>query len=116
MEVDPPHNMPFRVLLTPLFSPRRMATLEGGVTETVKELLEELRPKGECEFQSAFGVKLPTTVFLRLVGLPLEDAPMLLGWEHELMHGETMSQRIAGARSIKEYLQDHINDRERNRR
>jgi len=114
MEYDPPHHQPFRVLLQPLFTPKRMATLEDGVSETVRELLARLRPQGRCEFQSTFGVPLPTTVFLRLVGLPLEDAPTLLVWERQLMHGETLDERIAGARSIKEYLLGHIGERERN--
>jgi cytochrome P450 len=116
MEYDPPQHRPFRMLLQPLFSPGRMAAMETGIHETVTTILDDLRPRGGCEFQSAFGMKLPTTVFLRLVGLPLDDAPMLLKWEGQLMHGKTMEERIAGARSIKDYLQGHIKDREANRR
>lgn len=116
MEYDPPHNQAFRLLLNPLFAPRRIAEMEAGVTATVRTLLDGLRPKGGCEFQSEFGVRLPTTIFLQLVGLPLEDAPMLLGWERQLMHGKTVVEQGAGAKAIKEYLLEHIRDRERNKK
>lgn len=112
MEYDPPQHRPFRFLLQPLFSPTRMAALEAGIAETVVGVLDELRPLGRCEFQSAFGMKLPATVFLRLVGLPLEDAPTLLIWESRLMHGKTLDERIAGARSIKDYILGQIKARE----
>jgi len=114
MEYDPPQHRPFRMLLTPLFAPARMAMLEAGVAETVRGILDELRPRRACEFQSAFGMRLPATVFLRLMGLPLEDASTLLQWEYQLLHGGSLEDRIDGARSIKDYLLQHIKDRERN--
>jgi cytochrome P450 len=116
MEYDAPQHRPFRALINPLFTPKRMAMLEEGIAETVTGILDEIRPQGQCEFQSTFGLQLPTTVFLRLIGLPLEDAPTLLEWESKLMHGASLDIRIEGARAIKEYLQGHIAAREAERR
>lgn len=112
MEYDPPRHRPFRALLQPLFTPSRMAELEGGIAATVAEILDGMRSRGACEFQSEFAVRLPTTVFLRLIGLPLEDASTLLRWEAQLMHGETMEARIEGACAIRDYLRGHIAERE----
>ncbi|HTU13101.1 MAG TPA: cytochrome P450 [Allosphingosinicella sp.] len=112
LEVDPPIHRPFRTLMNKVFAPRVMNALEEGIAETVAEIVSEVRPKGRCEFQSTMGRPLPTNVFLRLLGLPLEDADMLLGWERGLMHGETMQIRIDAARNIKNYLLAAIADRE----
>jgi cytochrome P450 len=112
LEVDPPLHRPYRLLLNKVFAPSRMSALEDGITETVRNLLDKIRPLGKCEFQQSFGLPLPTTMFLRLMDLPLEDAPTLLAWENELLHGMDMAARASAARSIKDYLVGYIEKRE----
>lgn len=116
IEIDPPLHRPFRAFMNKVFAPRVMNTLEEGIAETVREIIAEVRPKGECEFQSTMGRPLPTTVFLRMLGLPLSDAGTLLEWENGLMHGANLEIRADAARSIKNYLLDAIADREANPR
>jgi cytochrome P450 len=112
LEVDPPIHRPFRQLMNKVFAPRVMNELEDQIRETVRAIILATVPKGGCEFQETLGRPLPTTVFLRMLGLPLEDAPDILAWERGLMHGETLDIRIAAARSIKSYLVRAIADRE----
>jgi cytochrome P450 len=116
LEVDPPLHRPYRMLMNKVFAPSRMMQLEDGIAETVRELVDAVRPQGGCEFQTAFGMPLPTTVFLRLMGLPLDDAQTLLKWENLLLHGADMAERVEAATSIRNYLVGHIEDRTANPR
>lgn len=115
-DVDAPLHRPFRMFLNKVFSPKQMSLMEDGITETVRSLVADLKTRNGCEFQQAMGRPLPTTVFLRMMGLPLEDADNFLEWEHLLMHGVDLNDRARGVRSIKDYLIAMIEDREKNPR
>lgn len=110
-DVDAPQHRPFRMFLNKVFSPKHLNTMDDGIRESVRSLIDAIEPKGQCEFQASFGRPLPTTVFLRMMGLPLEDADKLLGWEHLLMHGVDLDDRARGVRAIKTYLEGVIEDR-----
>jgi cytochrome P450 len=111
LEVDPPVHRPYRMFLNKLFSPSRMSVLEQGIGETVTSLTAAIRPAGRCDFQEGIGRPVPTVVFLRLMGLPLEDAALFLAWEQDLLHGRTLEARADAARSIKDYLVDTLKAR-----
>jgi len=104
LELDPPEHMKYRIPLNSLFSPARVNQLEAGVRQEAVELVEKVRAAGECDFMEAFGRPFPVGVFMRLMGLPAEDMPLLLSWEEGLLRGETMADRASAARSIKDYL------------
>ncbi|MFI5887115.1 cytochrome P450 [Streptomyces sp. NPDC051554] len=84
--LDPPDHTAWRRLLGPYFSPGRVATMEEGVRRRCVELVEGLRDRGECDFVSDFAQQYPTTIFLQLFGLPLEDLDTFLVWENMIMH------------------------------
>ncbi len=78
LQIDPPDHVKFRRLLDPLFAPREIEKLEGAVRGLVTELIDAFADTGRCEFNSAVAIPLPCTVFLRLMGLPLEDLDLFL--------------------------------------
>jgi len=104
LEVDPPVHRRYRMFLNKVFSPSRMTMLEEGIAEFVADLLANVKSLGKCDFQEKVALPVPTTVFLRLLGLPLGDAPLFLQWEKQLLHGTNMEDRAAAARAIKDYL------------
>jgi cytochrome P450 len=108
---DPPEHTKYRVIVNPIFSPTRMAALEGGVRETCIELVEGLREKGECEFIEAFGRSFPVTIFLRLMGLPLEKTADFVAWEEGLLHAKTPEQALEAARATRDYMVEVMHDR-----
>jgi cytochrome P450 len=111
LEVDPPVHRLYRTFLNKVFSPLQMSRLEQGIGSTVDDIVTAVLPAGSCEFQHAVARRVPTTVFLRLMGLPLEHSDRLLEWETALLHGATLQQRVAGARAIKNYLIDTLQER-----
>jgi cytochrome P450 len=110
LEADPPVHAGWRMLLNPIFAPARMKAMEDQITELANDLLDEIAPKGAAEFTSEFGIVFPVRIFLRLFGLPLEDATGFLEWERMLVHG-TMDERRAGAKAIVAYLRQVLAER-----
>ena len=78
LQVNPPEHVKYRRLLDPLFAPKQVALLEADVRKLSNQLIDDFVDTGECEFNSAFAIPLPCTVFLRLLGLPLEDLDLFL--------------------------------------
>ena len=74
LQLDPPEHQRFRKLLDPLFSPRRVATLEPRIRQLAGELVDAVADEGRCNFNEAFAEPYPSTVFLELLGLPTSRA------------------------------------------
>jgi cytochrome P450 len=112
VEVDPPLHKSYRQILSKLFAPSRMKELEEGIANSARALTDAVLPERKCDFQKSIATPLPTSVFLDLLGLPLEDATLFLEWEAALLHGIDLKDRAVGARGIRDYLVDAIKSRE----
>jgi cytochrome P450 len=101
LQIDPPDHVKFRRLLDPLFAPREVGKLEGAVRDLVNDLIDGFADAGRCEFNADVAVPLPCTVFLRLMGLPLEDLDLFLGFKDGIIrpHAKTAEQRNTMARA-----------------
>ncbi|GAA4711025.1 cytochrome P450 [Pseudonocardia yuanmonensis] len=98
IELDPPEHTSYRQALQPLFNPTRMRALEPRIRALVVELIEKFQGAGKVEFVEQFAHELPTTVFLALMGWPLEDAPMFTETTEIAMNGkpgDTPEQAVA---------------------
>src|SRR5688572_3172785 len=74
LQIDPPEHKNYRKLLDPLFAPKRIALLEDRTRALVRDLIETVAADGHCNFHLSIAEPLPTTVFLQLLGLPLDRA------------------------------------------
>jgi len=84
--LDPPEHTVWRQLLAPHFAPRAMERLEDRVRERCVELVEEIAGTGHCDFLRDFAWRYPTTIFMELMGLPLDGLDQFLAWEHQILH------------------------------
>ena len=87
LQIDPPEHKKYRKLLDPYLEPRKMARLETEVVDLVNQLIDRFEATGSCEFLEEFAVPLPCTVFLRLLGLPLEDLDLFLRIKEGIIRG-----------------------------
>jgi cytochrome P450 len=115
-ELDPPEHTKYRQLLNPLLSPTRVAGLEQDIRELCTTLIDGFAPDGACDLVVDFARRFPTTIFMRLMGLPVEQADTFLEWVHRLMHLTQVddpdgSIRADAAATIYAYLLELINDR-----
>jgi len=92
LSVDPPKHVKYRRILDPLFAPKHMALLDGEVAELVNQIMDGFTGTGTCDFHEEFAVPLPCTVFLRLMGLPLEDLDQFLEMKDGIIRPPGLTQ------------------------
>lgn len=117
LQIDPPEHAKYRRILDPLFTPREMARREPRVTELVNQMIDTFADRGECDFHAEFAVPLPCTVFLQLLGLPLEDLDKFLEWKDGVIRPEGAKNyeqhgtaAASAAEQIYEYFERAIDD------
>jgi cytochrome P450 len=108
LEVDPPEHDKWRLLMNPVFSPRRMKAVEEDIKTTARRLVDAALAKGETEFVADFSREFPVTIFLSLMGLPLDHAPRFVEWANGMLHETSLETRMRSAGLIRDYLVDII--------
>ena len=114
LQVDPPDHAKYRRLLDPEFSPKRMRELEPDVRVLVNQIIDGFVDRGECEFHEEFATPLPSTIFLRLMGLPQSDLATFLQWRDDTIRpatndlDEAARIREAVAHKITAYFEEQL--------
>ncbi|HEY6624621.1 MAG TPA: cytochrome P450 [Acidimicrobiales bacterium] len=84
--LDPPEHTVWRQLLAPHFAPKVMEQMEHRVRSRCVEIIESFAGNGHCNFLTEFAWRYPTTIFMELMGLPLDGLDQFLAWEHDILH------------------------------
>jgi cytochrome P450 len=85
LQVDPPDHVRYRRMLDPLFTPPKMAKLEGEVSALVNQCIDKFIERGSCDLASEFALPIPSGTFLHLLGLPLEGLDEFIAVKDELI-------------------------------
>jgi cytochrome P450 len=107
--VNPPDHVKYRQVLNPWFSPAAVNRITPLATRICVEDLRSFAGRGSCDFIADFALKYPTEVFLTILGLPVEDAPLFLPWVEtffEGLYGEDKSHIPEVATAIRGYFAD----------
>jgi len=72
LNYDPPENMPYRKVLMPFFSPKAVKAMDEQIEFHANRIVDAVKDKGRCEFVRDVAAPFPVTVFMILMGLPLE--------------------------------------------
>jgi cytochrome P450 len=88
MQLDPPEHTTWRRLLTGYFTPRRTRELRERIELRAGELLDELVPRGGCEYVHDFAYRFPTVIFLEIIGLPEAELDTFIGWVNGALHAD----------------------------
>lgn len=83
--LDPPQHRPLRKLLNNVLNPSSVNRMENHIRATAVNLIEEIRPRGECEFLADFAENLPIRIFMDMCNLPMEDVPKLKFWMDQVV-------------------------------
>jgi cytochrome P450 len=100
-----------------LFTPRRIAELEASTQELIDRLLDEMAASGEVADLDGFAARLPALVIGNLLGIPPEDAPLLIDWGAKIManlfggQGPTvLEEGYGGHKAFGEYIDGVMED------
>lgn len=85
--LDPPEHTKWRHLLGLYFSPGRVKALEDEQRRFATDLIEKFRAEGRCDFYADFAEVFPTTIFLQILGLPIDKLADFMVWEDKILHG-----------------------------
>ena len=113
-QIDPPEHLKYRQLLNPWFSPGAVTRAEPMARAVCRRLIDDLVPRGRCDFMSEFALRYPTEVFLGILGLPGSDADRFVPWVEAFFAGlngdperlQPMAEALEGIRGYWEAALD----------
>ena len=94
LSLDGPEHTKYRRLLDPVFTARRIAPLADSVRMLANELIDRFVDRGTADVYREWCEPLPGTVFIRILGLPLDDLPNFLRFKNMVLGNEFASLAI----------------------
>ncbi|MFE5699511.1 cytochrome P450 [Rhodococcus koreensis] len=110
-ELDGDDHKRYRRLLTPFFSPSAIRPMADSIRARTHELISQFADRDEVEFVDAVARPLPSTVFLDLFGLPLEQADVFTDWTYQLLHSGSHEKSAEAGQNVVTYLIELIAQR-----
>ena len=111
LEFDPPEHFGYRAVISPGFSPKAVASLEPKIRGAIRNVIDGLEPRGECEFVADVSHVIPITVFLDMMGLDQQDAEMLLSLSQLNILATELEVGQRTRRDMADYLWHSVLDR-----
>jgi cytochrome P450 len=113
--LDGPEHTKYRRLLDPVFTARRIAGLEPNIRKLANELIDGFIDDGEANVNVRWCQPLPSTIFISILGLPLEDLESFMRFKNMTLgigipRDATPEQRMVLRNEAVEWLQSYFND------
>lgn len=113
-DMDRPDHALYRQLLMKFLSPQKVVQLEGQIRELAISLIEDVKPKGACEFMSAISVPIPVKTFMGLMHMDLARYEEFVNWANGILASDTMLKRLPPFIRMRFYLKSLIKIRIKN--
>jgi cytochrome P450 len=99
LTADPPVHTRFRKLVNLAFSAPKVNAMEDYVRSIATDLINEIAPKGQCEFVHDFAVKLPVAVIAEVLGDSRTNTALFKRWS------DAFADRLGGMASRERELE-----------
>jgi cytochrome P450 len=86
--MDPPDHPRYRKLVSGGFTPRKIEDMESQTRVRVRDILDQVAHKGECDFVTDVAAELPLQVIADLLGVPQDERHQLFDWSNKLLGSE----------------------------
>jgi cytochrome P450 len=111
--LDGEEHRRWRTPMSQWFTPKRVALMQAEQREFAGRLIDAFLAKGECDLVADLAQLFPTTIFLRIMGMPLEDLDQFMAWERQILHtthdsDPTFEIRMAGMLAVAGYFTELI--------
>lgn len=94
LNLDPPEHLGYRMALMRHFDRKHIAALEPKLRWWANHLIDAVIDKGGCEFTEQVGAGFPVSVFMELMGLPLDRFGQFRDIVREYFGPTTVERRI----------------------
>jgi cytochrome P450 len=113
--LDGDEHRQWRTFLGPLFSPGKIAEMEQNVRDRAIELIDKLADRGECDFMADFAQQFPTSIFVEMMGLPIDELPHFMEWEHDILHtaADEQERKMSGMQAVMGRFAQVVEERRR---
>src|SRR5205814_9923860 len=78
--MEPGRHGKHRRLVSGTFAPKIIRALEPRLRAVVTRTLDEVGPKGRCDFVTDVACELPVLAICELLGVPVEDRGKIVEW------------------------------------
>jgi cytochrome P450 len=108
-QIDPPDHTRLRRAVRGPFTRNRVAALEPEIRAFARDCLDRHASNGGIDVVRELADPVAAFAACRLLDLPLEDAPLLVGWVHRYTRNDPgdlgrSADALAAAREMNEYL------------
>jgi cytochrome P450 len=112
--LDGPEHTKYRRLLDPVFTAKRVAPLAPRVRRLANELIDTFIEAGEADVYHLWCEPLPSTIFLSIMGLPLEDLDDFLRFKNLTLSNESnerhsVDELVAMRMEAVEWIHNYFN-------
>ena len=114
IEMDPPVHRFFRHPINVSLSPKAALRLSDRARALSIELIENFKPRGECEFVEDFASHVPMEVFLSIVDLPSTDRKWLITRAQTMTRGGNVEVKQHALMEVFGYLESWLKERKEN--
>ena len=112
IESDGEAHAIYRRLIQPWFSPKNVKRMSDEIIRPLAiRLVDELKPRGGCEYIEDFAKQLPIIAFLDMMGLPHEDAAYLLPLVEISVRCNDPKEREDATLKMGEYIRENVDAR-----
>ena len=109
--IDPPDHAHYRRLLMRAMTPGAVKLLAARARTLSIGLIEELEPKGACEFVADFAQQMPIAVFMGMLDLPAEDRPVIMAIVDRIIRPDVPETRHRGFADLADYTMAKVRER-----
>jgi len=82
---DPPRHTRLKLLVSRMFTPRHIRSIEDSIRTAAKDIVERVASKGEIDLVTEVSADLPLIVIAELLGVPQEDRHKVFEWSNRMV-------------------------------
>ena len=108
VEQDPPDHGVYRRMLMPFFVPKTAADMDDKINDYARTRVEALKDKGRCEFMEDFAFPFPSTIFLEMMGMPVDRLHYFIELYDTITRAADMDDVLDAVREVVAYFEKEI--------
>lgn len=85
LNMDPPEHVKYRRIVRNAFTPSKVDSYAPRFREVVREAIDRIVARGECEFVTDVACVLPLITICEILGVPIEDRTKFFEWTNTML-------------------------------